>query len=207
MSDNINLEKNILDYIDKKVSDIGKKKSKLEIFNAIISAFISLIVLGLATLFINFLIDYGKNEIFKQYTPLQGQTFIVEKEILDLIEKERSFSNKPFTIPIEDIYHNNSILIKKIGTQIYSFAGLDRIALYYQDPNLIINDMNKYNYKVFYTKYEKEKPIEALVTYDILVKYTWRGSTNYELKLGKELIRTTKKQNKWLIDYFFMESK
>jgi hypothetical protein len=207
MPNNMTLEKDaIFQYIDEKLSAIETKKSKLTVINTIISAFIGFCSVGLITLLISFLINYGKNEIFKQYTPLQGQTFIVEKGILDLIEKERTFSNKPFTIPVEDVYNENSMVIKKIDRKVSSFEGLNEIAAHYRDPDLIVNDTNKYNYKVFYTKYENEKPIEALVTYDSLIKYTWKRTTKYELKLGKELIKVTKRQDKWVIDYFYMES-
>lgn len=186
-----------------------KIKDHLAFFNkTILPPIIALVVIFSLGLIVAYIKASGKNEIFKEYTPLQGQTFIVENGILDLIQYERELANNPMTCPVSDLYRPNSVLIKKVDDRFWEFTGIDEITSYYRDPDLTIHDMDKFNYKVFYTDYEDKKPVEAIVTYDMLIKYSYENQTGYELKLGKELIKTVfeKDKNKWMIDYFYIEA-
>lgn len=139
---------------------------------------------------------------------LPAQTIIVEKGIVDMIEAEARLANKPVNINIGDVYEEEASRIENINGQIHEYNGKANIEREYQETPVVINQNEKFNYKVFYTKYAGKKPVEAIITYDIFIKYEIDKQVHYEYKTGKELMKAhyNKARNKWLIEYFYIQS-
>ena len=173
------------------------------VFSEIKRNIFQIIILSCFAILVMLIKDYMP----EKYPPVASQAQIVEKGITELIEKEIRLAHKPIDSNIRDVYDEGACLIKKIYGQLYEIKGIDNIEKAYRDSDVIINDIQKFNQKVFYSKYdENKKPVEAIITYDVFIKYEYQKQVRYEYKTGKELIKAGYSKGKWLIKYLYIES-
>lgn len=166
-------------------------------------AIIGIIVAGIIAIIV-LLIQHNMSE---KYPPMASQAQTVEKGITELIEKEIRLAQKPIASNVRDVYDEEACLIKKIYGQLYESKGIDDIKKAYEDSDVNINDIQKFNQKVFYLKYDQnKKPVEVIVTYDVFIKYQYQNQVRYEYKTGKELIKAGYSKDRWLINYLYIES-
>ncbi len=143
------------------------------------------------------------------YTDVTGIKNDTIRGILDLVEREKKLINYLNDNEIKEVYTRDAEYIKKIGGKVYSSTGYDQISKQYKNTDLRIDEVNKFNFRIYYTKYdERQRPVEANLTYDIFIKYSFNNEEKYELKTGKELMKLVYDSNKkrWLIKYFYIES-
>jgi hypothetical protein len=145
--------------------------------------------------------DTNNSKNKKQGNIMQG--------ITDLVAREQALITDADTEKISRVYCWDAEYIKKINGTIYPYKGYEQISGQYLNPAMVINEINKFNFKVYYTKYDElQNPVEANLTYDLFIKYQYNGETRYELKSGKEYMHLIydKPSGSWLIKYFYIES-
>lgn len=129
--------------------------------------------------------------------------------ILDLVDREKRLAEDVNYEELKEVYTQDAEYIKKVGGNTYSSTGYEEIYKRYKEPDLKIDESNKFNFRIYYTKFgHKQKPVEANLVYDMFIKYSYKNVEKYELKNGKELMKLVYDTNKgvWRIKYFFIES-
>jgi hypothetical protein len=133
----------------------------------------------------------------------------VPQGIADLVAREQNLKTGDGTVEVSEVYCKDAEYVKKIDGKVNLSAGYEQISGQYEDSALVINEVNKFNFRVYYTKYDENlNPVEANLTYDLFIKYQYNGETRYELKEGKEYMHLVydKPSERWLIKYFYIES-
>ena len=129
--------------------------------------------------------------------------------ILDLVEREKILTSNLNPGNLEAVYTKDATYIKNIGGKVYKSTGYGQISQQYKDTSLRIEEVSKFNFRIYNTKSDnRQRPVEANLTYDIFIKYFYNNEERYELKSGKEFMKLIYDDVKarWLIKYFYIES-
>ncbi|HEX3028674.1 MAG TPA: hypothetical protein VHT34_05105 [Clostridia bacterium] len=153
--------------------------------------------------------DKNDSAFIDKSSPENDSSDKTRQGILDLVDREKRLAGDANYEELKEVYTEDAEYIKKVGGNTYSSTGYEEIFKRYNEPDLKIDESNKYNFRIYYTKFGlNQKPVEANLLYDVFIKYSYKNVEKYELKNGKELMKLVYDADKgvWRIKYFYIES-